>query len=102
MADSFDVVAVWITNESAVVVRVIDRPEPWRAVARAAGCERRRIEAVNRCAICREKGDMHARLDPCPARNPKIRLAILAKSTGRLIACHFGWNLMQQTDPEWR
>src|SRR5262245_55694380 len=47
VADGFDVVAVGVEHEGAVVVLVVVRPQPGRAVVGGAGAERGRVEGVD-------------------------------------------------------
>jgi len=47
VTNRFDVVAIRIENESAIVVRMIVRTKPGRAVVDAAGCKRRPVKFVD-------------------------------------------------------
>ena len=86
MADGLDVVTVRVEHEGAVVVRVVVRPQPRRAIVLAAGRERRVIERIDRRSIVR--GDRHVQrtIDPALGADPEIRLAADAEAGGRVSA----------------
>src|SRR5688572_15437467 len=74
VAHRLDVVAVGIEDERAVVVRMIMRADPWRAVVPAACRERRAIERINRRAVLGDNGHVHRLVEfACPG-DPEIRL----------------------------
>src|SRR5215211_392007 len=58
MADGLDIVAVEIDHVRAVVVQVVARPRPWRAVVGPARGERRRVEGVHRRPVRCCKGEV--------------------------------------------
>ena len=59
MANSLDIVAVGIEHEGAVIIGVIFRPEPWRAVIGGAGKQRGRMEGIDRFPAGRGESDVH-------------------------------------------
>ena len=56
MADGFDIVAVRVDDEGAVIVGVVVRADARRAVVLAAGSQRRRVEGVDLGAVSRGEG----------------------------------------------
>src|SRR5215210_3035682 len=58
VADGLDVVALGIEDERAVVRLVVMRPEPRRAVVRAARSEGRLVEGIYRGAVSRAERDV--------------------------------------------
>jgi len=60
VTDRLDAMAVGIEHEGAVIVGVILRPEPRRAVVAPAGGERRRMERAHRRAVGRTEAEMRA------------------------------------------
>src|SRR5215468_11770212 len=82
MTDGFNVVAVGVKHEGAVVVGVIMRAQARRAIVASAGRERRLVERINRCAIVGLDRDMHWLVEGAFAADPEIRLAVGAKACG--------------------
>ena len=79
MADGFDIVAVGVDDESAVVVGVIVQSQARRTVVARARGQRGRMERVDGGAIGRGEGQMQAMARGLAARAyPEIRLAVLA------------------------
>src|SRR5437868_12212148 len=62
MTTGFDLVAVRIKNERAVIIGVIMRPEPRLAVIGAAGGHGRSMESIDIGTPLRGKSEMHAAL----------------------------------------
>src|SRR5258708_40095434 len=89
MAYRLDVVAVGIEHEGAVVIRVVVRPQPRRAVILAAGGERRTVEGVDRCAIIGGDRDVQDALNPALATDPEIRIAVAPETGGGTSALGF-------------
>ena len=82
MTDSLNVVTVRPNDEGRVVIGVIVRPNPWRAVVFASGSESLTIDLVYLTAIvCRESDVQWQRLTFCGAE-PKGRLLRPPKSGG--------------------
>ena len=75
-ADGFDVVAVGIEHEGAVIVRVIHLAEARAAIVLAAGGDRRLVEGVDLRAALGAEGEMDMRRRLAAARNPEERLAV--------------------------
>src|SRR5690606_36558692 len=73
-ADGFDIVPVWIEYESGIVVGVVMRPQPRRAIVPTAGGDCRGVERIDFGARGRCKGDMDwAR--GCARCEPELGLA---------------------------
>lgn len=60
MTNRLDAMTVGIQHESAVVVGVILRPKPGRAVVAPPGRERCHVKSVNRGAVGSEEADVRA------------------------------------------
>src|SRR5215510_3703396 len=86
VADRLDVVAVGIEHESAVVVGVIVRPQPRRAVVLATGGERRAMEGVDRGAVLGGDGDVEDASQTSFAADPEIGLAVGPEARRRRLA----------------
>src|SRR6266852_1379682 len=82
VAYGFDVVAVGIEHEGAVIIRVVMGADAGRPVIASARGHRRLVESVNGGAVLRNDGDMQRLVQSAFAADPEIRLAIGAK-TGR-------------------
>src|SRR5262245_33179452 len=80
VAHRLDVVAVGIEHEGAVIVRVIVRSQPRRAVVLAARRERRTIEGVDGGAVLGGESDVQAAFEHAAAADPEIRLARVAEA----------------------
>src|SRR5690242_14524496 len=84
MAASFDLVAVRIVRECAVVVRVVVRPEARRAIVLGARLDRGLVERIDRLAALGDKGDVRAALlvrllvQLCRLADPEARLVRFA------------------------
>ena len=76
MAHRLDIVPIRIEHEGSVVVRVVLRPEPRRAVVHASRLERRPVKRVDSGARLRDEGDVQRALQGGARANPEIRLAI--------------------------
>src|SRR5438094_9966029 len=74
VTDRFDIVAVGVEHEGSVVVGMIVRTDARYSVIPAAGSDRFLMEAVDRCTVCRRKGDMCARLRSGLQSDPEERL----------------------------
>ena len=61
MTHRFDIVSIWRNDKGGVVIGVVIRPQPWRAVILASGGQRRVPEGVNLLAALGAKGDMQRR-----------------------------------------
>src|SRR5215475_4930568 len=96
MADGLDVVAVGVEHEGAVVIGVIVRSQPRRAVVFAAGLERCRIKGINGIAILGREGEVHASFDGLAAADPKLRASLGAKSGLVFAARLLGGDLHQE------
>src|SRR5687767_14744524 len=79
MADRLDVMAVGIEHEGRVIIRMVVRPQPRRAVVPAAGRQRRAMERVYGGAILGHDRDMQRLLELALAADPEIRLAASAE-----------------------
>src|SRR5438445_5253069 len=60
MADCLDAMTVWIQHEGAVIIGVIMRPKPGRAIVAPATSKRRRVKGVDRRAVGGAKADVGA------------------------------------------
>ena len=76
VADGFDIVAVGVEDERAVIVRMIHWPQPRPAIVAAAGRDRRGVEGVDLGPAARREGDSAG--GPSAARPPASR-----RSAGR-------------------
>src|SRR5580658_4856033 len=93
MTDRFDIVAVGIEHECAIVMLMIMRTYSWGSIVAAADAQRRLIEFIDHAARrCRERD-----VQPCdrlPAvTDPEKSMAVGAESGMRaktgLLRCHF-------------
>ena len=75
MADGFDIVAVGVEDEGAIVVRVIVRTQARPTIVLAAGGDGGGVEGIDFGAAARGKGDMLAVL--------RLVLALCSQNTGR-------------------
>src|SRR5882724_1777767 len=76
VTDGFDIVAVGIEHEGAVIIGMIMRPEPRRAVVAAARRHRRRVEGIDQCTGIGGEGDMSPLADSLIVADPEIGLAV--------------------------
>lgn len=76
MADRLDIVAVWVEHEGGVVVRVVDRSQPWPAVVLAAGRDRRDVERVTDVPGGGGEGDVDAGVRGVTLADPEERPAL--------------------------
>ena len=76
VTDSLDVVAIGIEHERAVVIFVIMRSQPRRAIISSAGRKRGLIESIDDFPIRRRKGDMRAGLRNALEADPEERLPV--------------------------
>jgi hypothetical protein len=60
VAHGFDVVAVGVEHEGAVVMRVVVRPQPGRTVVGTAGGQRCGMEGIDRGAVGRRPAQVAA------------------------------------------
>jgi hypothetical protein len=60
MADRLDAMAVRIQHEGAVIIGVVVRPKPRRAIVAPAGGERRSVKGENRRSVGRSEAEMGA------------------------------------------
>src|SRR5512139_3745120 len=74
--------AVGIEHEGGVIIRVVMRAQPRRAIVRAARGYRGVIERVDGGAVLCRKGNMDAAVELAFAAEPEIRLAPHAQSRG--------------------
>src|SRR4029453_6954962 len=86
VADGFDVVAVGIEHECAVIVRVVVRANTGSAVVAAAGRHGCLIKSVHRGTVLRHDRDMERLVQPAFAADPEIGLSIGAESRGGIVA----------------
>ena len=82
VADRFDVVAVGVEDERAVVGRVVVLADAGRAVVGAAGRERGRVEGVDRLAVVAGERDVRAGAVRLALRDPELVLALGAERGG--------------------
>jgi hypothetical protein len=71
VADRLDVVAVQVEDESAVVVRMVLRPQAWRPIVPATGPQGGLVESAHRGPTLDHEGDVHRRvvLPSLPTQN---------------------------------
>jgi hypothetical protein len=58
MADCFDAMSIGIQHKRAIIIGVIVRPEPRRAIVASPTRKRRRVKGIDRRAIGSAKADM--------------------------------------------
>ena len=86
VADGFDVVAVGIEHERAVIVRMVMRANSGCAVVASAGRHGCLVEGVHRGAVLCHNRDMQRLVQPAFAADPEIGLSVGAETCGRIVA----------------
>ena len=84
VADALDVVAVGVEDVGGVVVRVVLRAEPGRAVVAPARGDRRLVEPVDGLAIVALEGDVRA-ADGLAAPDPEVEPAVVGEVRERAL-----------------
>src|SRR6478736_1486012 len=103
VADGFDVVAVWIAHEGAVVMRVVLRAQARCAAVGGAGGERRGVKRVHDCARRRGERDVQAAARGLTSADPEEGLALAAEAgMPRVGAGHLRRHFHDETDAERR
>jgi len=101
VADRFDVVAVGIEYEGAVVVGVILRAQPRPAVVLAAGGDGGAIEGVDGGAVLGGDGDVNAAIEAALVADPEIGLSVGAEAGSDVSAAGL-WDLHDERVAERR
>jgi hypothetical protein len=86
VADRFDVVAVGIEHERAVVVGVVLRTQPRRAVVLPAGGQCCAVEGIDAGAILGGDRDVQRLVQLAFAADPEVGLAAAAEARGGIPA----------------
>src|SRR5215216_3628608 len=102
MTHRLDIVSVGIEHEGAVVILVIMRPQPRRAIVLAAGPEPCRVELIDEVACLGQKSDMDVAAEALTRADPEIRPLILPESEIRLAVRLFCRDVVNQHDAERR
>src|SRR5690349_11084055 len=74
MTASFDVMSIWVEHKCAIIVFMVMRPKPRRAVIFASSCNRRLIEFIHLFTAFRAKSDMNPGFIWSAFNHPKVRL----------------------------
>src|SRR6478672_1192211 len=82
VTDRFDIVAVGIEDEGAVIIGMIMRPEARRAMVAAARFDRRRVEGVDQGAGLDGERDVSPLPHPLIVADPEKGLAVRAETMG--------------------
>ena len=99
VANRFNVVAIGVKHERAVVGRVIHGADTGRTVVRAAGADRGLVESVNLGAAVGCERDMDARRGLAGSCQSEKRLAVRAEPRDIDIARHRLREFHQYGDP---
>ena len=99
MADRFDVVAVAIEHERAVIVRMILRAQSRRAVVLAARSDRRIVEGFHRGAVRCDERDV-ALACSLALRDPEIGPLCAQPNRDAKVHLHFVSKRRQRRDKE--
>jgi hypothetical protein len=80
VADNFDVVAVGIEDECAVVIRMVLGSQSWCAVVSSSRSKGGLMKGIHQRTFSDLKGSMNTRIVWFPLSDPKIRLRRLTKT----------------------
>ena len=101
MANRFDIVAIEVDDEGAIVVGVIVRSQARRAIVAPSGRERGAIKRVGVGSGACGEGDVSAALRSVARPDPEKRLSRRAKPGVRLCAGLRRGKFIKQGDSEW-
>jgi len=89
MADRFEVDAIGIEDERAIIVRMIMRPKTRAAIVFPSGFQRRFVERIHLGPGRRDKGDVNAGAMRTAVADPEERFSILSITDAVVAAGEF-------------
>ncbi len=89
MAHRLDIVPIQIQHEGSVVIRVIVRPQSWRAVVSSGGVQSRPVESIDGRSVLGCDGDGDSPVEAPFCSNPIIGLSVGSEAWRRARHSHF-------------